>query len=60
MINLNIDLGQIIIGILITTVGYLIKREVNEFGSRVDRHDTILFELTGTVQRLMGHYERNK
>jgi len=60
MISPSLDLGQIIISIfllLITIVGWFIKRDISEFGKRLDRHDIILFELTATMNRLLGFYE---
>jgi hypothetical protein len=56
----HVDLGQIIIAVLIATVGYFLKKEVTTFGIRLDRHDAILIKLVGDVQRLIGISESRK
>lgn len=63
MISPSIDLGQLIVALLLsilTLLGWFIKKEITNFGKRIDRHDEILFNLTGTVQRLIGYYEASK
>lgn len=57
MVNTSIDLGQLIIAILITLVGFFIKRELNTFTKRLDIHDSILRKLitdTATVIGVLG------
>ncbi len=61
--NLHIDLGQIliiIVGVVVSIIGYFIKKEITTFGTRIDKHDEVLFSLTGQVQRLIGYYEATK
>ena len=56
----TIDLGQLIlilIGILVSTVAWFTKKDIIRFGSRLDKHDEVLFTLAGSVQRLIGFYE---
>lgn len=60
MIVPSLDMGQIIISILlafITIIGWFIKKDIAEFVKRLDRHDVILFEITATMNRLLGLYE---
>ena len=62
-INFNVDLGQIlllIVGVVISIIGWFIKKEITSFGTRIDKHDEVLFSLTGQVQRLIGYYEATK
>ena len=54
MFTLNVDLGQIIISALIGIIGWFIKRTIDSFGKRLDKHDEILIGLVGDVQRLIG------
>ena len=63
MFSLNIDLGQIIIvviGALLAVIGWFTKKEIASFGIRLNKHDDVLFTLTGQVQRLIGYYEATK
>lgn len=58
--NYTIDLGQVIISILLTSVaviGYLIKEEVSNFKKQIDRHESLIIGLLGDVQRLIGFQE---
>lgn len=60
MFQYQIDLGQIIlifIGLLISVVAWFTKRDIIQFGRRLDKHDDVLFQLAGSVQRLIGYYE---
>ncbi len=55
--EIHIDLGQIIIASILTSlavIGYLIKREVGNFAQRLDKHEDIILRLVGDVQRLIG------
>lgn len=45
-----------LISALITIVGFFVKKEINNFAKRIDRHDEMLFKLAGDVQRLIGYY----
>jgi len=59
MITPNIDTGQIIISVLlvlITIVGWFIKRDITSFGHRLDKHDEMLYKLARELSQLMGHY----
>lgn len=63
--DLNVDLNVIkillgLIAFLIGIVGYFVKKEISNFGKRIDNHDGILFKLAGEVQRLIGYYEASK
>lgn len=35
-------------------IAWFIKKEINTFGARLDKHDTIITQLVGDVQRLIG------
>ena len=54
MLTLHVDLGQIIIGALIALVGFLLKREVNSIGSRLDKHEQVLFAVNGDLSKAIG------
>ncbi len=54
MFNATIDLGQVVLASLIMIIGYFVKRTLNEFGSRLDKHDTILLNLVRDVGMLVG------
>ena len=54
MFTAHIDLGQVILAFLIAIIGYFVRRTLNEFGSRLDRHDTILLNLVRDVGMLVG------
>lgn len=55
MFSFNIDLGQIIIAGLIGIVGYFFKRTIDEFKTRIDKHEDILFKMNGDLQLLVGN-----
>lgn len=57
MIESHIDVGQLIISGLIVIVGWFIANQIIDFKKKIERHDTILFSLTGSVQRLIGIYQ---
>ena len=50
----TIDLGQVLISFLIGAVGWLIKREIMRFGTRLDQHEKALSEMIGAVSRVTG------
>lgn len=53
MISWHIDLGQIILAALFlqaSVIVWFIKKEINTFGKRLDRHEEILFKLAQKVQ----------
>jgi hypothetical protein len=39
---------------LIAIIGYFIKRTIDDFGKRIDKHDQIIFDLAGHVQKILG------
>lgn len=60
-ITSTIDVGQILIalllsgvGILISVIGWFIKLELNRISNTLSRHDSLLYELNGIVQGLLG------
>jgi len=55
MFTLHIDLGQVLLGGMIGIVGYFVKRMIDSFGSRLDKHENILFELSGQIQKVIGY-----
>jgi hypothetical protein len=62
--ELKVDLRYVnvlltIIAVLIGIVGYFLRKEIANFGKRIDKHDEILFIMTGNVQKLIGYYEGN-
>lgn len=54
MINTNVDLGQLLIVGMLGCIAWFIKKEINNLTTRLDKHDGILFQLVGDVQRLIG------
>ena len=59
MMDLHVELGQIIIASLIATVGFFVRREISTIAKRLDKHDEVIFNLAGSVQRLIGFYSAN-
>lgn len=60
MLSFNVDLGQIIIGILITILSYFVRSTLTRVETRLDRHDVFLSDLSGAVNRLTGMIGRGK
>lgn len=62
MFTAHIDLGQIITGILIGIVGFFVKKTIDNFERRIDKHEDILFRMNGDLQAIIGHMgiERRK
>ena len=54
MITSQIDLGQIILGFIMTTMGWLIKRELSGIHDRLDKHDEVIMDLVREVAILIG------
>ena len=48
---------QTVTAAMIGIIGYLVKKTIDEFGKRIDKHDEILLSLVGDVQRLIGRSE---
>ena len=55
MFTFNVDLGQTIIAGLIGVSGYLVKRTIDKFDSRLDRHEQTIFIIAQEVQKLVGY-----
>lgn len=53
----HVDLGQVIIMAMMGTIGFFVKRTIDDFSKRLDKHDSQLFKLVGDVQRLIGRSE---
>ena len=45
--TLHVDLGQLIISSLITIVGYFVKKTIDKFDMRLEKHEEVLFKLAG-------------
>lgn len=56
MISNNVDLGQLIIGALITIVGWFSINTINDFKKQLEKHQTILMDLVRDVQLIKGYY----
>lgn len=54
MFTSTVDLGQILLGCLLGIIGYFIKRELSMIHKRLDKHDNIILNLFGSVNRLIG------
>lgn len=54
MFTFHVDLGQVILAGMIGIIGYLVKRMVDQFGMRLDKHEDILFTLSGQIQKVIG------
>lgn len=54
MFTFHVDLGQLILAGMIGIIGYLVKRMIDQFGSRLDKHEDILFTLSGQIQKVIG------
>lgn len=58
--DFHIDLGQVILSIgmiLLGTIGYLIKQDLNDFKNQIKAYEIRLYDLTKDVQKLIGIYE---
>ena len=67
MITNQIDLGQIILGTIIATLGWLIKRELYYIYGRLDKHEQEITDLIREVGILIGrgggsrrYYDRDR
>lgn len=60
MFHFQVDLGQIIIATLIAVVGYFVKRTIDMFGARLDKHEVVIFDMAQNIQFIMGSLGINK
>jgi hypothetical protein len=63
MFQSKIDLGQIIlavIGLLVSALAYYTRKEIAEFGKRLDKHDGMLITLVKDVSRLLGYQDAKR
>lgn len=58
MFTATIDLGQIIIASCMAVIGFFIKWELARITARIDKHDDLLYQLTGEVRELLGSNRR--
>ena len=58
MFSPNVDLGQVIIASLIGTIGFFVKRTIDDFGRRLDRHEEIIFKVVKDTQLILGLLDR--
>lgn len=54
MFTLNVDLGQLITTGMIGIVGYFVKRTIDKFEIRLDRHEEVIFKINGDIQAIIG------
>lgn len=54
MFTAHIDLGQILIASLIGIIGFFVKKTIDDISAKLQRHEDILFRLTGEMQRIIG------
>ena len=55
--NVHIDLGQVIligVSLVIAIIGFFIKKEITSFGTRLDEHQRILFQMAQTLATAVG------
>lgn len=52
ILNWTIDAGQIFLGLLITVIGFFLRRELNRFDKTLERHDNILDRLVSGYEKL--------
>lgn len=53
----HIDAGQILISCItacLLVISWFIKRELGTIASRLNRHEELIFDLAGHVQRILG------
>lgn len=55
--KLHIDLGQLLIMGTMATIGYLIKRMIDEITDRLRTVEDRLYELSGDLQKVIGKVE---
>lgn len=60
MFNPTVDLGQVILASLIGTIGFFVKRTIDDFGRRLDRHEEIIFKVVKDTQLILGLIDRRK
>ncbi len=53
-VSANIDFGQMLIATLIAIVGWFIKKEITDFGKRLDKHEDVIFNMTQTISTVLG------
>ncbi len=58
MFTPNVDLGQILLGVLIAIIGWFIKREIVTLSNRLDKHDDILLNLVSELGEVKGIVNR--
>lgn len=57
MFSVNLDLGQLLIAVLLaslTIVAWFIKKEITNFGKRLDKHEAVITDMTSTLSRVVG------
>jgi len=65
--ELQVNLGQLLVGTLIAVVGWFIRREITSvhdrldkteerFNERLDKTEEAVFTLSGNVQKLIGAF----
>jgi hypothetical protein len=57
MFTAQIDLGQVLLSLLIGVVGWFVKRTIDKFEVRLDKHENILFGVNGDIQAIIGKLE---
>ena len=50
----QVDLGQLLTIVIVGIISFFLKRELNRFDFRLDKHDNVLERLIGDTQRLIG------
>lgn len=59
--GLNIQVALLVVNIvtacLVAIISYFVKRMIDEFTKRIDKHDDLIFNLANQVQKLIGMSE---
>ena len=68
MFTFHVDLGQLIIASLTGIVGWFVKKKIESYDKRIEKHENLFFRMNGDLQSIIGflgierrnHYRREE
>lgn len=58
--EMTVQLGQLAIMLVVTIIGFFVKKEIHTFAKRLDAHDILLMQLVKDVSFVVGILEAKK
>lgn len=54
MFTFQVDLGQVLLGMMMGIIGWFIKRTLDQFDKKIEKHELVIFRMANDLQYIIG------